>query len=990
MVRRTNKPTRTISLKQFKKEEKARKRKAGIAAERRAIQIAAGKSPVVFTKTTAAGEAGRAARGQTTTVLDPKTGKTKTVIGATVETPRTTSIVSAGRRLTPEELFKAGKKTTEEKGAETTVTSVVKIPTRLGEKTVTLEQKTRKVTPGGDPFLQKQEVGGIATGNILIDRLQGRVSTTIGGTVVTRDVVSPTGTVIGRRPEIRGGITFVADSEAQRQSIQEVERQIAKQTGGVITRRVGADVGDVFDVQGKGFKDRVEVGRKVVRESLISSATFGIKGERIVARVQEGSLKRGLEFVANDPLSAAGLIAGGVGVGKAVGKLVSTSAVRAAAGAAAKKAAASATKTVTSQFTKQGFKSGVNKAAGGIIKNAANQAAKEAARRAALDAADQTARRLAGRASKEAIRAASLKAAKAAATRAANQAAGDAARIAARETALKASETGGKLGVFFARRATGQAVNVAVSNVVGGTVKAPITSVGGLIRGRAAVEATKLPDIAVAGLQNKALLAGSIFAGEEIGIQTTSEANKQLIQTLGGEQVFKQLQVQGNVAAQQELSKRGFLGRTFLDLPAVQSVGEGLGVDSREKRAFTVAVRNELERRGLRGKELDRAVNELLRRRRTTDISEGVGFGLASASTELAGRRIVAKEFNFLGRAGKEITKRRFSPGLAAIGFKELAPLGAIEGAVQDAERQRSQLGKATTRTIKESALFGAVTAGVLGGVLVGTAGAPKVQTVTNIGVNVVDPFEGIGDKIADAVQAGQRGAGIRVPVAGLTVSGKGDTFTFAGTQPKGTRKAPSINIGTLFKKGAPTTVITPSKQLSLTTTLDPAVQTGRVTSIIPTNIVIPPATITPAATKTVTESPVITGVIVTNPIPIITETDTSSRTTTQTSTTTAVPTFTETLTATPLLRSPPPFLPFLSNAGGGAGVGTTKGKKVKFIDELAASQSILVGALGGRPAPKKKPAKKKKRKKAAKKKRQVRALNLFGKKRRGVFNGLF
>ena len=1013
--RKARKPDRTISLKQFKREQKAKRREAGIRAEKRAVARASGgRQKVVFKKTTAAGRAARAARGETGV---PQ-------IQTTVERKgrRSGTTVIAGRAFTDEELFQRGVKKTTVKGVTTTTTSTVEIPTTGGTRVITLTKKTRRQLDVPKDFLRrkKDKPTFAATGNILVDQLTGRVSKTIGGTTI-KTVQTAEGkptTRLARRTEVVGGLTIAARSqEAERESFRRAERQAAKRAGGTIRRVAESSEDEALDLAGEGLisAKRARAAQTVLRSSVIRGATLGIKGERIQAVDQTGVSRRALEFVANDPLSAAGIVGGGVGLVRAGVTAVSTAAVRGAAKAAAKKAAATAVKATTKQLTRQGVTSGVKKGVLSATTRAANSAAQAAARQAALDASRATAQRLAGTTTKEAIKRASLSAAKRAATNAAKQAATTAANQASNRVLAKAAQTAGTgIGRSFLTRTAKEAASAGAARFVGITPKAPFTSVGQLAAGRLRTEAGKLPILATTGFRTAGAFGGATFAAREIAIGTTG-VRKPLVKQVGGEKEVEFIERQANIAAERISNQRGLVQGALLDLPGAQSVTKGFGVSTGEERAFKASVRAQAKERGLSeaaGKELS---EELARRRVITDVGEAGAFVLSSAAVERGGRAVIGREFAFLSRAGTTIKAKPVSGRLALIGLKELAPLGFVEATVQEGKRAERKTGVVEGKQVLQTGLIGAGTAGVLGGAIVGTAGKRGIQKGLNIAVNIIDPFEGLGDVTEDILERSAKRVGVRgFSAAGIitTGKGKGRAFTFSQGKPKGIAltqtniaaqsKQTSQQIAAQSKaitqstsptavKGVsfvPSATVSPSFTFGITPTktktpakgqtLIPVPSRTQTPSVITTETIVPTDTFIPS--ETFIPSPVVTE----TPVPVTTET--------------IVPSFTPVPTATPILRAPPPLFPPIFPPASGAGAGTVKGKKVKFVDELAAAQGLLAGSLGlkqaRKPAKKKMKGKKKKAKKKGKVKRKaVRAdqvLNIGFPKIGGLKNRIF
>jgi len=523
-------------------------------------------------------------------------------------------------------------------------------------------------------------------------------------------------------------------------------------------------------------------------------------------------------------------------------------------------------------------------------------------------------------------------------------------------------------------------------------------------------QARKVGDLGVTAFRAKGTLGASTVFGREI-----TEAGSDVKVTAKERAKFERALSRSFAAEEKAITGEKVAGRQGL-LPSAAQIKQGLRVFAAEvpggktitektflpdvgaKGAFEKEFRASLTRQGIKGKRADQLTRAALRRRTGTDVSLLAGFVGSSAAVEVGGRRILGRDFGQFAKFGIKLPKKGFSAPLAGLGAANIAPLGFIEASFQEAEQQRAETqGRLRDRPkIIKLGFIGAASAGILGGAITGTAGAPRAQTVLEVGGSILDPIEKPGDIVADILEKGAKLGGRKVVRAGIVSSAFADTFTFAQTQQPGTKKKrrlprrpkgrPAPPAVTNVFVQAPTQtkkVTTPTLELIV----DKPSQTFRNIfgdirpkpkkpakpgTIVPTDTDTPVDIIIDTPVQVPSETPAETPV----PINVFTETFVESPVSTQTTIFTPV----ASQVSTPILRAPPPIPPLFGFPPSGAGIGAGKGKRVSFVDELSASQGLLAGALGGLSAPAARKVMKKKGKKKAKK-RQVR------KRAQGAFN---
>lgn len=367
---------------------------------------------------------------------------------------------------------------------------------------------------------------------------------------------------------------------------------------------------------------------------------------------------------------------------------------------------------------------------------------------------------------------------------------------------------------------------------------------------------------------------------------------------------------------------------------------------STRKDVYETTVRQELQKQGFSGSQLEAGVAAAKRQRKGITISEAVANLNVARASEKIGRREVA---NVLEKAtGEVIPKNRAFVEMFKLTAPSIAQAGAVEGFAQEVTQQKA---REQDLNLKSAAIMGgagALSAGLIGGTIAGTrATKPGVSKVIEYGTYITDPFEKPGDLAQDLSEAITRRITKKAPRTPVITETLGAEDFF--------------NIRVSGK--------TPSKPKSS------ILQAG---TIIGTPAQTPTKTQTPVKTKTVVNMPtmpsIFGGVPITVPsvVPVPTDTETPVDVPIEVPTDTNVPTNINTNifesifntesnvpvstgvpinipinipTVTPQLRVPPPIPVQFPAASGGAG--TAIGKRKKYVNELAAGFGYLNNVLG-------------------------------------------
>ena len=433
------------------------------------------------------------------------------------------------------------------------------------------------------------------------------------------------------------------------------------------------------------------------------------------------------------------------------------------------------------------------------------------------------------------------------------------------------------------------------------------------------------------GTAGKTLVAGEVAlkGTESIGFITTPKEQKAISNKLLEEGVTA-----GFRAEETKVASRGFLKQAAFELTPFFGNVE----------AFKFGAREFFKSKGLTGLQLETAIEGAVRKRKFSGIGEGTGFLVSSAAIELGGKGIFKTVFKGLAKKKVVVPKAKAGGKLFLEGFKTIAPLGFIEGGTQEFIQQQARRKPFDIKQIGLEGVIGAGSAGLIGGGIIGLQiPRPGISKGVEIGSFIVDPFEKPGDIIAGAVTKVQSKI-TKKPIIqpkifeGVSKAAKGlpptPVISFA---PIGiTQPAPAATPAPTAPAAKPkrTTVTKVSSLESIV-----GIQVQAPTFKTPR---VPVFTFTPISIFK-PSTPVPIGVPVVPPTTPTTiqqfgESTTEATTTVATTTVTGIPIIIPVIT--PQLRIPPPIpllLPF-----GSFGGGVRKGKKLKFISELAASQALF------------------------------------------------
>lgn len=363
------------------------------------------------------------------------------------------------------------------------------------------------------------------------------------------------------------------------------------------------------------------------------------------------------------------------------------------------------------------------------------------------------------------------------------------------------------------------------------------------------------------------------------------------------------------------------------------------------------SLRDQLRARGYTGTELETMVKAGAAERKGRVIGEVGGFFAVSANVERVGRSSFATVYARKELAG-EVIKKNFLQR-ATEGTRVIAPLGWIEGSIQEREQQAARLQPVNLKEINLMGLFGLASAGVAGGAIYGLSaigkkgGSVAVETIANLG----DLYEKPADLFATGTEKVEKVV-FKSNIAQASIFQKGNkafytvsipTITPVPTSTKttflettGQVKKPGSRFKILdFIYGGQTPTQTPTQ--TNTNVPTPADIVG---SITPTNIPEP----VPVTEWTFIPIPTVIDT------PTDTETTTPTDTETQTETTTPTPTITFGVPiVTPIFRMPPP-IPLFDKLAMPTGLGFGKRRKGSFFfNEVEAAGGILAQGLGGK-----------------------------------------
>lgn len=441
----------------------------------------------------------------------------------------------------------------------------------------------------------------------------------------------------------------------------------------------------------------------------------------------------------------------------------------------------------------------------------------------------------------------------------------------------------------------------------------------------------------VAGAMNAPTLAG--VAGRtalmgEFGLRGTQAASRGM-QSSEEREIIKKIGANAFLNAQQSMQaaesqkvagnafKIPFTSRSlslksmaFEGIPGAQMIP---GISS--EKAFINSARQQAANLGLSGRESDAFVQASLRERRAGSVGEVLGLVSAGFVTEEAGRQAFAN----LNKV-PVFNSGKFSWQGFKQGFRVIAPLGAIEGPVQTSVQSRARGREATPFELAFSSVFGATSAGTLGGGIYGAAGKPLTRKGLSAIGNIMDPTEYPGDVLADVNRALRKATGEVIKEPRVPVIGINPMVPNIGSNTQAKTKS-TINVKAKEKSSRPPVF---SDVFNLESIIG-----------VPSDSTTP----TPVPIGTPVNVPITTPVNVPSDVPsnVLTNINTPVSVNTPTSVPISVAAF------TPMGRLPPPLLlPGLGFPQETKGSGGRGNKQSIFVNELAAGQALLGSLLGG------------------------------------------
>lgn len=357
-----------------------------------------------------------------------------------------------------------------------------------------------------------------------------------------------------------------------------------------------------------------------------------------------------------------------------------------------------------------------------------------------------------------------------------------------------------------------------------------------------------------------------------------------------------------------------------------------------DPRMFEQSLKATGREKGLKGEELDRFVSAAKRYNLFREGTLTGSFLASSAATESFGRSqlISAGIRNPLKGTVTNIGKKAFLRGASIIG-----PVGAVEGVTQEGARQIIKR-DFSIENIALAGSFGAVSAGLLGGGIVGTGARESVgksknprKVLTAVG-NLLDPFEAPGDIIEKGVRKGSlfvRGGTSKVPIVSFNPSTGAVATSVKEKKVKPIGKRVKFKIGVLSQ----TQTDTKGKQTSRSSVSSLVnVQAPSLETILSNPLSSPSTSITGTQTPVPKPSVSLPSISITaepidNSKPVPAETVTQTQTS---STSVNVGTF----TPQPRVLSPflPPLFPKTSRGK------VSRGKRGKVVNELSLAFGFL------------------------------------------------
>lgn len=254
--------------------------------------------------------------------------------------------------------------------------------------------------------------------------------------------------------------------------------------------------------------------------------------------------------------------------------------------------------------------------------------------------------------------------------------------------------------------------------------------------------------------------------------------------------------------------REGFRGakEAQAQAPFYKQLAAEINVGFGDKRAYEKEANYFLQSQtNLSSDEKTAALNVVARQRGGRAVTQLGGDLAASTAAELIGRQTTADLFKVVGKTTSTSVKKTAlrTAGLSAAGT---APAGFFEGFTNELNQQAALDESKNIRRATVMGGFGAASTTVLSSTIAGTQTAKalgstgvgaKLATPINIGANLIDPYEFVGDITASGIQKGTTKITGSAPLTAVitTTKGKGgakDSFTLTttgGKEPKGKTK---------------------------------------------------------------------------------------------------------------------------------------------------------------------------------------------------------
>lgn len=414
------------------------------------------------------------------------------------------------------------------------------------------------------------------------------------------------------------------------------------------------------------------------------------------------------------------------------------------------------------------------------------------------------------------------------------------------------------------------------------------------------------------------------------------------------------------------------LGNRYLSLSGVAG---GISTAFINKDDFKKYAYQELINRGYSEQEAREKAKLLSKDLNYRAYGELAGLLSTEVTGELLGQGIFSSISQRNALKGIIVRPKEITAKLLGMGFISTAPAGAIEGGLSEVVQARARERPIQFKNILRNAGWGALSAGIVGSIAIGTSARHPTASKAATGfAYVTDPYEYVGDKIADFMS----GSGSKAAVYSTEKLSHIYSFTPTLTQ---TTKAniPKMKVNTFtatlepnsytnintIMSGTPTKSTVPILQNdigSYSNIFSNIPTFNNVFSNVPTNTDTKTNTNISTKTSTNVNVPTDTNTPINTVITNLSHTNTPVNTNIPTNIPINIPTL------TPIFRIPPP-IPFSGSFDIPTGLGGFKNKKAsKFINELLAGQMVTksllnVGSLGSFGFGLTKPKKAKKRK---------------------------